>query len=331
MNKIIYLIDAFAQIYRAFYAMPLMSNSKGEYTNAVFGFSRFLLSLEKEYNPEFGAVVFDKGKPLERFALLPDYKANRKPMPDELRSQIEYIRQMIVAFGYPIVEEENREADDVLAGIAVYFKDYSVKIISADKDIAQVIDSRIEMLIPGTPARGLAKRGVKEVLEKFNISPEQIVDYLAMLGDAADNIPGLQGVGVKTAAKLLNQYSSINNMLENPEIIENKKLKDKIIQNEDLLRKNIRLITLNTSLDKKFTDPKYIKKENANWATIKKLAEELELERLALDISNFIPVDSEDSDSNNDLDLFSNLNNNKDKKKKSIPDLKNKLYTPDMF
>ena len=325
MSKTIFLIDAFAQIYRAFYALPVMSNSKGEYTNAVFVFSRFLLSLEKEFNPQFGAVVFDKGKPIERLELLPDYKANRKPMPDELRSQIDYIRQMIKAFGYPIVEEENREADDVLAAIAVHFKDFAVNIISADKDIAQVIDSRIEMLIPGTSARGLAKRGIKEIEEKFNIAPNQIVDYLAMLGDAADNIPGLQGVGVKTAAKLLNQYQSIDNMLANPEIIENKKMKDKILQNEALLRKNIKLITLNTSLDQKFMDPQYIKKENPNWTEIKELAEQLELWKLLKAINNFMP--EEDKDINDDLDLFSLKNT----KTKSKTELKDKFYTPDMF
>ena len=325
MSKTIFLIDAFAQIYRAFYAMPIMSNSKGEYTNAIFGFARFLLSLEKEFNPEFGAVVFDKGKPLERLELLPDYKANRKPMPDELRSQIDYIRQLIKAFGYPIVEEENREADDVLAAMAVHFKDFAVRIISADKDIAQVIDSRIEMLIPGTPAKGLAKRGIKEIQEKFNIAPGQIVDYLAMLGDAADNIPGLQGVGVKTAAKLLNQYLSIDNMLENPEIIENKKLKEKILQNEALLRKNIKLITLNTSLNQRFMDSQYIKKQNANWTEIREIAKKLELENFLKAINNFISEENENI--NDDLDLFSYENN----KAKPKPEAKNKFYTPDMF
>jgi len=330
MNKTIFLIDAFAQIYRSFYAMPLMTNSKGEYTNAVFGFARFLLALEKEYSPNFGAVVFDKGKPVDRLKVLPDYKANRKPMPDELRSQIKNIRQILTAFGYPIIEEENREADDVLAAVAVYYKDYDVKIISADKDIAQVIDHRVEMLIPGTPSKGLAKRGIQEVIDKFNISPSQIVDYLAMLGDASDNIPGLPGVGVKTSAKLLNEYSSINNMLSNPEIIENKKLREKIVKHANLLKMNIKLITFDLSLDEKFTNNKFIHKNIPNYAAIRQIADELELKRFVKDIEPFLPLsDLENNNEFSDLELFKNIDPDLKKNKKS--DSESSFYTPDMF
>ena len=207
MQGTIMLVDAYAQIYRGFYALPLMSNSQGEYSNAIFAFLRFLLSLEKYHAPDYGAVVFDLGKPTDRLKILPEYKANRSPMPDELRSQLPVIREVVEAFGYPLLECEGREADDLLAAIAAQFADFNVKIISADKDIAQVIDERVEMLIPGGK-KGLQKRGVEEVIEKFDVKPEQVVDYLSMIGDASDNIIGVAGVGPKTAAKLINQFQN---------------------------------------------------------------------------------------------------------------------------
>jgi len=317
MIQTAYVIDAYAQIYRAFYATPLMSNSKGVFTNAVFGFSRFLLFMEKNFSPAFGSVVFDKGRPTERIELLPDYKANRKPMPDELRSQIEILRKITIAFGYPLIEEMNREADDVIAGISQYFTDFNIRIISADKDIAQLINDRIQMLVPGTPAKGLVLRGETQVIEKFNITPAQIIDYLAMLGDAADNIPGLQGVGVKTAAKLLNEYSSIEKMLANPEIIQNPKLKQKIIDNAELLRKNIQLITLCPDLDDAYKNISTISKRIPDWDEIYAIARDLELYTLLKALDSY-QKNLEKQDPNIE-------------KKKQTASTSSEMYTPDMF
>ena len=322
MKKTAYIIDAFAQIFRAFYAGPLMNNSKGEYTNAVFGFARFLLYMEKEYNPEYGAVVFDKGKPAERIKILPEYKANRKPMPEELRVQLDYIRELTAAFGYPLIEEEDKEADDVIAGLAAYFKDYEIYIISADKDIAQVIDERVKMLIPGTPKKGLVLRGVNDVIEKFSVSPGQIIDYLAMLGDASDNIPGLQGVGKITAAKLLNEYSSIENMINNPDSISNKKIREKIIQNRELLKKNIQLITLSTDLDEKHRSGTVILKKTPEWNSILEIAEKLELKSFIKAVNSYLKE--------NEILLTEKNNQLKSDSEKHDRSIE-KMYTPDMF
>lgn len=317
MNKTAYIIDAFAQIFRAYYAGPLMNNSKGEFTNAVFGFARFLLFMEKNYTPEYGAVVFDKGKAVERIELLPEYKANRKPMPDELRVQIDNIRKIVSAFGYPIIEEENREADDVIAGIAKHFAKFDIYIISADKDIAQVIDDRVKMLIPGTPKKGLALRGFNEVVEKFKVTPSQIIDYLAMLGDASDNIPGLQGVGQVTAAKLLNEYNSIENMINNPDIITNGKIKHKIITNADMLRKNIKLIKLTTHLSEEHLKESTVGKRTPNWGNILEIAENLELKTFIRSVNLYL-------EGKNITIKDSNKISGKGKEPKQ-------MYTPDMF
>ena len=147
MNNTIYLVDAYAHIYRGFYAVRNLSTSTGKPSNAVYAISKFLVQLEKEFSPDLGVFVFDKGAPKRRLDLAPDYKANRPPMPDEMRSQIETIRELIVASGWNLVEVEGFEADDVIAAIAKKYKKHTVKIISNDKDVAQVIDDNINMYI----------------------------------------------------------------------------------------------------------------------------------------------------------------------------------------
>jgi DNA polymerase-1 len=288
MKKTILLIDAYAQIYRGFYALPPMNNSKGVYTNAIFAFSRFLLNLEKNYSPEFGAVVFDLGKCKARLDVLPGYKANRAPMPDELRSQLPFIREVVKAFGYPLLEHEGSEADDLIGALAKYFTDYEVKIISSDKDIAQVIDDRIEMLIPGRKGGGFDKRGVDEVFAKFAVSPDQIVDYLSLIGDSSDNIPGIAGVGPKTAAMLIDKCGTIQAMLDNPDLIEKEKLRNKIIDGSEILKKNIKLITLDTALpDESWQSEENITKKEPAWEKIANIAEELELRGFLKDLKEY--------------------------------------------
>ena len=327
MRGTIMLIDAYAQIYRGFYALPLMSNSNGEYSNAVFAITRFLLNLEKEYNPEFGAFVFDKGKPAHRMEILPEYKANRAPMPDEMRSQLNTVREIIEAFGYPILENEGSEADDLIAALAVQFAEYKVNIISADKDIAQVIDDRVEMLVPGNK-NGLQKRGVQEVIEKFEVKPEQIVDYLAMIGDVSDNIIGLAGVGPKTAAKLINQFGSIEAMLKDINAIDNDKLREKIADSAARLLKNIQLIKLDLSLpDNSWKNNSVIKKNAPDWDKIRAIAEKMELRSILKELDEISPPPS----------LFDDLPNSNRKLSEKLENEKNKeedqssMFTPDMF
>lgn len=288
MEKTILLIDAYAQIYRGFYALPPMSSSKGVYTNAVYAFARFLLNLDKEYEPDYGAVVFDLGKCKSRMKILPDYKANRPPMPDELRAQVPLIREMVSAFGYPLLENEGIEADDLIAALAKQFTEYAVKIISSDKDIAQVIDGRVEMLIPKRKGGGFEKRGVDEVFAKFAVSPEQIVDYLSLIGDASDNIPGIAGVGPKTAATLIDQCGSIQAMIDDPSLIEKEKWREKVTESADLLKMNIELITLDTTLpDESWKSEETITRTTPDWEKIANLAKELELRSFLKDLEEY--------------------------------------------
>jgi len=351
MKKTMLLIDAYAQIYRGFFALPPMNNSEGIYTNAIFAFSRFLLNLEKDYSPEYGAVVFDLGKCKSRIEIHPEYKANRPPMPEELRSQIPFIREIVEAFGYPLLEHEGSEADDLIGAIAKYFTDYNVKIISSDKDIAQVIDDRVEMLIPGRKGGGFDKRGVDEVIAKFAVSPEQIVDYLSLIGDSSDNIPGITGVGPKTAATLIKQCGSIKNMIKNPNSIEKEKLRNKIIEGSEILIKNIKLITLDTNFpDKSWESEKNITRKAPKWGKIANLAKKLELRSFLKDLEEYsgsTPAETEiletkisqkkepeipPLDDKDDLFFHSSQHLNL-KEKEKAPDQRKtgQLYTPDLF
>ncbi|MFZ2657468.1 MAG: 5'-3' exonuclease H3TH domain-containing protein [Victivallales bacterium] len=285
MKETITLIDAYSQIYRGFYALPQLSNSKGQFTNAIFATAKFLISLDREYYSPYGAVVFDKGRPEHRMRIIPEYKAQRPPMPEELRGQLPQIRDLIEAFGWRIVEKEGQEADDIIAAIAVTFKESPVRIVSADKDIAQVIDDRIKMLIPGKGTGGFVIQGPDEVLARFAVKPSQIVDYLSLIGDNSDNIPGIDGVGPKTAAKLINQFGSIDNLLANTAQIGNEKLRAKISGSAEFLKKNRQIISLDLSLPDDFLkDVEYFHKRKPDIGKLKAMADDLDLKSIKNDL-----------------------------------------------
>ncbi len=275
MNQLL-LIDAFAWIYRSYYAVRSLTNSRGEPTNAVFAMLRFLLKLEDQYPFCDGGFIFDCGKPAHRLALAPDYKANRPPMPDDLRSQISVIRDMIALFGWESFQQEDYEADDLMACLARSFADRRIRIVSGDKDLSQLIDGRVEMLTPSPDGKDFVLRGVKETEEKFGVPPSGIVDYLAMVGDTSDNIPGVPGVGPKTAASLLQQFGSIDAMLSEPEKISREALRSKITGHAELLKKNRELVRLLDQLPENvsFTPEQFCKK-SPDWEKILELAKDM--------------------------------------------------------
>jgi len=248
MNKTIYLVDAYAHIYRGYFAIRSLITKSGKNSNAVFAMGRFLLTLEKEYSPDLGAFVFDLGPPVKRLEIAKDYKANRPSMPDELREQLGVIRELISAAGWNIVEKEGNEADDVIASLAESFTNNDIKIISNDKDIAQVINDRVQMLITIPRTKGFVLRDVENVIKKFEVRPDQIVDYLSLIGDSSDNIPGVNGIGPKTAAKLLHEFDSIDLLLSRVDEIKKLSLKEKIKNSGDLLMKNKSLISLDLDI-----------------------------------------------------------------------------------
>ncbi len=206
------LIDGSSYLYRAFHALPPLSNSKGEPTGAVLGVLNMLNKLVKEEAPERIAVVFDAPGRTFRDDLFDEYKAHRPPMPDELRAQVQPLLEAVEAMGLPLLRIAGVEADDVIGTLAKRGAEsgFQVLISTGDKDMAQLVGPQIELVNTMSNTR-LDRVGVKV---KFDVFPEQIVDYLALIGDSSDNIPGIKGVGPKTAAKWLNQYHTLDALLE---------------------------------------------------------------------------------------------------------------------
>jgi len=240
------LVDGSSYVYRAFHALPPLSNSRGEPTGAVHGVMNMLLKFVKDYQPQCIAVVFDASGKTFRDELFAEYKANRPPMPNDLRSQIQPLLEIIQAQGLPILRIEGVEADDVIGTLACRASKAgkSVLISTGDKDMAQLVDGSIT-LINTMSNSTLDREGVKK---KFDVFPEQIIDYLALVGDSSDNIPGIEKVGPKTAAKWLNQYQTLDNLITHASEITGK-VGENLRAGLETLELSRKLATIHTDLE----------------------------------------------------------------------------------
>lgn len=246
-QKSLFLIDGHALAYRAYYALirtPL-TNSKGQPTGAVLGFANTLLHLLQEYACSHIAVVFDSAAPTFREKMYAEYKANRAEMPDDMKSQIPLIFKLVECFNLPVLRQDGVEADDIIATLArkAEQKGFHVYIVSKDKDLMQLVSKTVTLLAPESGGQ-LSPMGPAEVTEKMGVPPEKIRDLLALMGDASDNIPGLPGVGPKTAVKILQEAGSVEEILDKPEIVQNEKLRRKVSEHRELLRLSLDLTTL---------------------------------------------------------------------------------------
>ena len=287
MKKKLLLVDAFSQVFRGYFAVRALSTAAGVPTNAVFAMTKLLMKLQQDYGDHDGAFVFDKGKCTARLAMAPAYKANRPPMPEDLRVQMEPIRNMIRAFGWPIVESEGYEADDLIGAAATADAEREVLILSSDKDLSQLITERVKMLVPDRDGKGLLVRDIEATREKFGVPPEGIVDYLSLIGDSSDNIPGVEGVGPKTAASLITQFGSIEAMLANPEKIAKENLRAKITAARETLELNRKLILLNFAAP---LDGASFTKAEPDYGKIRELAGQAELKSILKELDKLAPV-----------------------------------------
>lgn len=246
-NKKLVLVDGSSYLYRAYHALPPLTNSRGEPTGAVHGVLNMLTKLAKEYPIEHFAVVFDAPGKTFRDDLYAEYKANRPPMPDDLREQVQPILDAIEGMGLPLLRIEGVEADDVIGTLCRQAVDAGMDVLvsTGDKDMAQLVNDKVTLVNTMT-ATLLDREGVKS---KFDVYPEQIIDYLALVGDSSDNIPGVPKVGPKTAAKWLNEYASVTGIIEHAEEIKGKvgeSLRDNIEQL--LLSQDLATIRLSVDL-----------------------------------------------------------------------------------
>ena len=222
-RKSLFLIDGNSFCYRAFYAIKGLSNSKGQPTNAIYGFISMLNKIKEKEKPDYLAVSFDLKGPTFRHEKFKDYKIHRKPMPDDLQSQIPIIKDVLRAYNIPIIEKQGYEADDVLATVAEKARDrFDVYIVTGDKDALQLVKPHVSVL--DTKTEGLVYDEEK-VKERFGFGPEAVVDFMALAGDATDNIPGVKGIGEKTAKELLDQFKTLDGIYKNLDDVKSESVK----------------------------------------------------------------------------------------------------------
>ena len=245
MNGCMYLLDAHSLIFQVFHAIPEMSSPTGTPTNALFGFLRDLLSIRLDKKPEYLVCAFDLPGPTFRDEFYPEYKAHRSPMPDDLRSQMPLIHELVEAMGIPLLSVPSFEADDIVATVAkaASAKGIRVLICTTDKDCRQLIDDRVNLL-------NLRKGTVLDragLLADWGIAPEQVVDLQSLVGDSVDNVPGIPGIGLKTAAKLLQEFGTVDNLLSNIDKVAGAKKQESLRAGKAILDLSRRLVQL--SLD----------------------------------------------------------------------------------
>jgi DNA polymerase I len=251
VKKKLFVIDGHALCYRAYYAFinnPL-KNSKGQNTSAIFGFARMLLKLLNDQNPDYLIAAFDPPKKSFRFQMYPEYKAKRAKMPDDLRPQIEEIKHMLSVLGILKVEHDDYEADDVLGTVAAKYasKDMEVVLVTGDKDAYQLVNDNVKIFANKKGIVDFELLDREKIIDKLGLAPEQIIDYMALMGDASDNIPGVGGIGEKTALKLISEYKTLDNLYNHLEQIKGK-VKEYLSDKKGMAYLSKDLVTIRTNV-----------------------------------------------------------------------------------
>ncbi len=248
--KHLYLIDGSGFIFRAYYALPYMSRDDGTPTNAVMGFCNMLFKLIKDLNdgerPSHLACIFDRARKTFRNDIYPEYKAHRPPAPEDLVPQFPIIHEAVTAFNVPAIDAHGFEADDIIATYArqAEAQGFQVTIVSSDKDLMQLVGDKIDMF-DSMKNRHI---GPEQVLEKFGVGPEKVIEIQALAGDSADNVPGVPGIGLKTAAQLITEYGDLDSLLDRAGEIKQPKRREKLIEFADMARVSRELVTLSTDV-----------------------------------------------------------------------------------
>ena len=247
MTPSVLIVDGNAVAYRAFYAVRELSTRDGRPTNALFGFIRMLRQLEARWHPDRLVVTFDGGSPAHRLEKCPAYKAQRAPMPDDLRSQLGLINEFLEVAGIPRILIQGQEADDVIATLAdrAVAEGATVRVATSDKDLMQLVDEHVHIVPPTKTDEELDSAGV---VAKTGVPPSRIVDWLALIGDTADNIPGVNGIGPKTATKLIAQFGSLATCFAQAEKIESASVREKLLAGRGIAEMNVELMKLDRNV-----------------------------------------------------------------------------------
>lgn len=296
---ILLAIDGNSLLNRAFYGIKLLSNKKGQFTNAIYGFMKMLINLRDEVNPDAIVVAFDRKAPTFRHEMYSEYKAGRKPMPEELFSQMPIVKELITLLGYRIIEIDTWEADDILGTLASGAKENDFcYIATGDRDSLQLIDKNVHVLL-ATTKMGNVRYDTNALMEEYGVSPSQMIEIKALQGDTSDNIPGVAGIGPKTAGDLIQNYGSIDGVYEAlPEMKITPKMREKLENGKEsaYLSRKLGTISRDVPISKNYEDYLPLECEKGEAA---KLLNHLEIfslnEKLGLDGAEFIP-DEESSE-----------------------------------
>ena len=282
-KKKLFLIDGNSFCYRAFYAIRALTNSKGRPTNAIYGFVTMLNKIVKENKPDMLAVAFDLKGPTFRHKKYEDYKIQRKPMPDDLVGQMPYIKRIVAAYNIPIFEVEGYEADDVLATIARRAEENDVEtfIVTGDKDALQIVDSHIKVYSPHK--EGLIYDAAR-VKEEYGVEPNRMIDIMSLMGDAIDNIPGVKGIGEKTAVELIAEFGSLDGVYENIDKVKGEARKRILSENKEMayLSKELALLDENVPIK---IDFKELELKEPDQEKLLEFFKELEFKSLLKDVT----------------------------------------------
>ena len=284
------LVDGHGILYRTFYALPQLTTSYGQIVNAVYGFTMILSRLLEEEKPEYMMIVFDTPVPTFRHQEFKEYKANRKKMPDELINQIPLIKEIINNYNIPIYSKEGYEADDIIGTIAkeAEKRNCTTIIVTGDKDAFQLISPHTQVMATIKGVTEVKIYDEESIRKKYGVDPEKIVDILALKGDPSDNIPGVPGIGEKTALALIKKFGSLKNILNNVDQISKKSLREKIKKYKDQILMSERLATIVREVPITYDfDAAKIKSPNYNelWGIFKKLEFKNLLKKIAPQIN----------------------------------------------
>jgi len=283
MKNKIFLLDAYALIFRSYYAFiknPRI-NSKGLNTSAIFGFVNTLEEVLNKEKPSHIAVVFDPSGPNFRHEIFPEYKANREATPEDIKLSVPYIKQILEAYKIPVIQVSGYEADDVIGTLAKKFgnAENDVFMMTPDKDYAQLIDENIFMFKPARGGKAAEVIGLTELNQQYGVSnPEQVIDILALWGDTSDNIPGVPGIGEKTASKLIDKFGNIDSIYANIHKLVGKQ-KESLEKNKEQLYLSRHLVTIDTKVPVE-TNMEELKLEEPDFVKLNQIFDELEFRTL---------------------------------------------------
>ena len=312
----LFIIDGMALIYRAHFAMiknPLTTKN-GQHTSAIYGFANSIFKLIKDENPDYLAIAMDCKEPTFRHKMYNEYKANREAMPDELVSQLSLIDEMLDNMNIPVIKKSGFEADDIMGtiGKVASAKGLVTYLVSGDKDLMQLVSDKVKLYTPASRFSPTKIYNESDVFEKWGVRPNKMIEFLALLGDSSDNIPGVDGIGKKTASKLLSEYGSIDEIIKNIDNIKNKRVKEGLINGRDNLNLAINLVTIDNNVDIDVEINK-LKKHDMNREVLHEYFNKLEIHSLSSQLDKL---------SNNKTP--EKINNNF-KKKYELVDTKKKL------